>query len=63
MPKAPAGDEPPENEKTRGDHEGHRGFDQFLGAFSGVKPSRTLGPHQPEKAMDGFSGVKKEWAI
>jgi hypothetical protein len=37
MPKAPAGDEPPENEKTRGDHEGHRGFDQFLGAFSGLK--------------------------
>jgi hypothetical protein len=35
MPPAPAsaGDELFQNEKTRGDHEGHRGFDQFLGAL------------------------------
>ena len=30
-------------DRTRGDHWGYRGFNRFLGGFSGVTPSRTLG--------------------
>ena len=46
------------NDRTRGDHWGYRGFNRFLRWLFRRATEPDARHTQPEKATDGFSGVK-----